>query len=331
MKNYDNFLVTGGAGFIGSHLVKRLVRMKKNVGVIDNFSRGSMRNLAPVADKITIYNKDLTREDGLKQIFSHYNIVFNLAALNTGVDFDMGRTEVMFEQNMLLQMIPLRVAARVGNITDFIQVSSASVYSREAMEKEVPTPETADTYNPEPSKLGYALAKLMGENLAHWYATNTGLRTVIARFINVYGQNDHFDDLGHFIPMMTRKIIEADKQVVVFGSGKQKRSYIFVDDVVDALIFLLEKGQNGQVYNVDAEQEKSVAQVVKMICQILRKNPQLIFDLSKPEGSQRRLLDCSKINDLGWRAKTDFSDGLVRTVRDIKRRLSCRCPQHSTS
>jgi nucleoside-diphosphate-sugar epimerase len=178
-------VVTGGAGFIGSHLVKKLVELGAKVTVVDNFSRGTRKNLKEVKNKIIIKNVDLRQENKVKKIFQGQEIIFNLAALNTGVDYDQGRTQIMFEENMLLQMIPLRVAAKIKSIKKFVQVSSASVYSRQAMEHQVPTPETADTTDPEPSKLGYALAKKMGENLARWYSENSGLWTISTRFINV--------------------------------------------------------------------------------------------------------------------------------------------------
>jgi len=320
--NYKNILVTGGAGFVGSHLVKKLLSIGGyNVGVIDNLSRGKKENLIGVLDKINFYNVDLRCETGLLEIFEGYDLVFNLAALNTGVDFDKGRTELMFEENMLLQLIPLRVAGKTNSIKKFIQVSSASVYTKEAMEIEVPTSELADTSNPEKSKLGYALAKKMGENLAVWYAQNSSLETSIARFVNVYGENDHFDDLGHFIPMMTRKVLLAKKEVEVFGSGEQKRSFLYVKDAVNSLIILANKGGNGEVYNVDSQDEKSIKEIVELIRSILNKKVNFNFDLSKPEGSKRRMLDSSKIRKIGWQPQTSFEDGFRKTILDVEKRL----------
>lgn len=220
-------LVTGGAGFIGSHLVKKLVELGAKVVVLDNLSRGTKANLKGVIKQITFHKVDLTDLSLAQKYFKNQDIIFNLAALNTGVDYDLGRTEVMFEDNMLLQMLPMKMASLNSKNCKFVQVSSASVYSRNAMDNQVPTPETASTDNPEDSKLGYALAKKMGENLAIWYNQNTGLSTYRVRFINVYGENDNFDQMGHFIPVMIRKFIAAKKEVTVFGSGKQKKDFYF--------------------------------------------------------------------------------------------------------
>ena len=320
-KSLDKVIVTGAAGFIGSHLVKHLLKEGYRVTAIDNLSRGDLAFIKDLEGELTFKQLDLTKEEGLLEVFEGHDLVFNLAALNTGVDFDEGRTQIMFEENMLLQMIPLRVAAKTKSIKKFIQISSASVYSRDVMNNVDCIPETADISNPEPSKLGYALAKKMGENLAKWYAENSNLKTVSARFINVFGENDHYDNLGHFIPMMIRKIIEADKEVLVFGSGKQMRSFIYVEDVIQALMFLVNKGKNGEVYNVDSNNEKTVREIVEMIKDYLGKDLILNFDTSKPEGSKRRMLDSSKLKELGWKAKFSFDQALYATIDDVKGRI----------
>ena len=230
MTSLDNahVLVTGGAGFIGSHLSEQLVKIGARVTVADNFSRGSLSNINHIKKQIKIINVDLRSEQGALSATKNQAIVFNLAAINTGVDFDIGRTQYMFEENMLLQMIPMRAAAR-NHVNKFIQVSSASIYSTLAMEQHIPTKESDDQGQPEQSKLGYALAKRAGENLARWYEKNSSMHTVVARFINVYGTNDNFDNLGHFIPTMVRKFLHAKEYVEIFGSGNQKRSFLHVN------------------------------------------------------------------------------------------------------
>ncbi|MBT4652542.1 MAG: NAD-dependent epimerase/dehydratase family protein [Candidatus Pacebacteria bacterium] len=315
-------IVTGGAGFIGSHLVKKLVLLGSKVTILDNFSRGSQDTLKEILSNIKLINTDLRDENKSQKYFDNQEIVFNLAALNTGVDYDLGRTEVMFEDNMLLQMMPLRMAKKSNSVKKFIQVSSASVYSSNAMDNQVPTPEDADISNPEPSKLGYALAKKMGENLASWYNENTSLDTYSVRFINVYGENDNFDDKGHFIPVMVRKFIEAKKKVNIFGSGNQKRSFMHVEDAVSALLTVAEKGVPGEVYNVDSNNEKSIKEVVNLINDYFSSKELILnFDRSKPEGSKRRMLDSSKLKKLGWIPKVGFEDGLNKTVKDIEGRI----------
>jgi nucleoside-diphosphate-sugar epimerase len=324
MKSLKNtpVLITGGAGFIGSHLTRTLLSKGAIVTVADNFSRGTRTNLKEFGENISIINTDLRTERGALQATNGQTVVFNLAAVNTGVDFDVGRTQYMFEENMLLQMMPLRAAAK-NKVHTFIQVSSASIYSTESMEKRVPTKESDDSGYPESSKQGYALAKKMGEYLAGWYSENSTMRTVIARFINVYGTHDNYDDLGHFIPTIVKKFHNARNHIEIFGSGRQKRSFIHVNDAISGLLVLSSRGINGQAYNIDAQDEHTIKEIVVLIQKIMgKKHIRLVFNTDLPEGSKRRMLDTTKINKLGWKPKHEILSSLPEIIEDITERLS---------
>jgi nucleoside-diphosphate-sugar epimerase len=317
-----NILITGGAGFIGSHLSDQLVKSGARVTVADNFSRGTLSNIRHIRGKVTILNVDLRTEEGALRATKNQSIVFNLAAVNTGVDFDIGRTQYMFEENVLLQMMPLRAAAK-NHVDKFIQVSSASIYSTLAMERHIPTKESDDQGEPEQSKLGYALAKRTGENLARWYAKNSPLHTVIARFVNVYGTKDNFDNLGHFIPTMIRKFINSGASIEVFGSGNQRRSFLHVEDAVSALLILAQKGVNGHAYNVDPQDEHAVKEIVLAVQKIMHKqNVRLIFNRQKPEGSKRRMLSNDKITHIGWKPTYTLLGSLPEIIHDVVSRTS---------
>jgi nucleoside-diphosphate-sugar epimerase len=314
-------LVTGGAGFIGSHLTEKLVNLGAKVSVADNLSRGSIKNLNLVKNKIKLYRVDLSLEKNALLATKNQEMVFNLAAINTGVDYDIGRTEYMFEENLLLQIMPIRAAAKNG-VKRFIQVSSASIYSTVAMEKRIPTQESDDGGEPEKSKLGYALAKKMGENLARWYNQDSQMKTVIARFINVYGKGDNFDNMGHFIPVVIRKFLHAkNKSIEVFGSGHQKRSFLDVNDAVDALILLACAGKNGEAYNIDSHDEHTVKQLVYQIQKDLHKSDfHIFFNKLKPAGSKRRILDNTKILKLGWQPHGNVINSIPDLISDISAR-----------
>jgi nucleoside-diphosphate-sugar epimerase len=316
----SNVLITGGAGFIGSHLTEYLLHIGCNVTVADNLSRGSYEYMKAIKKHVEFLPYDLRDENKAVKACKDKDIVYNLAALNTGIDYDSGRTQEMFEENILLQMIPLRAAAKCG-VKKFVQISSASIYSKDAMERRVPTKEEDDGGEPEPSKLGYALAKRMGEKLAEWYSLNNEIHTVRARFINVYGPRDHFDSKGHFIPIMIKKFIDEKITVEVFGSGNQCRSFIHVQDVVSALDVLAQKGKRGEVYNVDSQDEFSVKDVVRLIQKDMKKSSvQLLYNTSLPEGSRRRMLDNSRIKALGWIPKYTLPACLPDVIGDIQRR-----------
>lgn len=319
MKSY-NILITGGAGFIGSHLAEKLIASGARVTIADNLQRNSYANIQRIRKKVRLLRVDLTTLEGALRATKGQDVVFNLAAINTGIDFDIGRTQYMFEENMLLQMQPLRAAA-INRVQQFVQVSSASIYSREAMEKRAPTKETDDGGQPEPSKLGYALAKRMGENLVNWYAQSGSMRIVISRFINVYGTHDHFDSLGHFIPTIIKKFCDAKTSVKIFGSGNQKRSFLHVDDAVEALLLLTQKGRSGEAYNVDPQDEHSVREIVETVRRLMNKNAiRVIYDAAQPEGSQRRMLSNTKIRSLGWKPNHVLSDELPYIIKDVQNR-----------
>jgi nucleoside-diphosphate-sugar epimerase len=319
---YMRILITGGAGFIGSHLAEKLISLGHKVTIADNLSRGSLDNIASIKKNIKFLKLDLRKESDAIIATRNQDLVFNLAALNTGVDYDVGRTQKMFEENMLLQMMPIRAAAQ-NRVQTFIQISTASIYSREAMEKRSPTKETDDGGLPEPSKLGYALAKRMGENLSRWYAKSGHMRSVVARFINVYGTRDHFDSLGHFIPSIIKKIYNAKSSIEVFGSGNQKRSFLHVDDAVNALLLLAQKGENGETYNVDPQDEHSIHEIVYLIRSLMKKeNIPVKFNTHLPEGSARRMLNATKIHALGWRPQHTLQQSLPDITHDAVVRLS---------
>ncbi len=321
MKSH-NILITGGAGFIGSHLAEKLIASGAHVTIADNLKRHSYANIQHIRKSIRFLNVDLTTLQGALKATKGQDIVFNLAAMNTGIDFDIGRTQYMFEENMLLQMQPLR-AASMNKVKKFIQVSSASVYSRKAMEQRAPTKETDDRENPEPSKLGYALAKKMGEKMAAWYSQNTPLYTVIVRPINVYGPRDHFDIMGHFIPTIIRKFIRAKTSIEVYGTGKQKRSFLHVLDLVSALVLLMKKGGNGEIYNIDPQDDHTIKEIVYAVQKAMNlPRISVNFNTSLPEGSKQRLLDNRKILSLGWKPEHFLFNELSDIIKDIQNRYA---------
>jgi nucleoside-diphosphate-sugar epimerase len=177
-------LVTGGAGFIGSHLVEQLVEEGARVRVADNLERGRAENLSAVKNDIEFLKLDLRDLDNCRKACEGMEVVFNLAAKVTGIEYNRNHHADMFENNMLLQQNPLHAAAEKG-VARFIQVSTACIYPHDAI---VPTPESEGTRGePEPTNAGYGWAKRMGERLAEYYARETGMEIGIVRPFNAYG------------------------------------------------------------------------------------------------------------------------------------------------
>ena len=160
--------VTGGAGFIGSHLVEFLIADGAIVTVADNLERGKLSNLDAVRDVIQFLELDLRTQEGSETACRGQEVVFNLAAKVAGIHYNQFHMCDMFENNMLLQQMPIAAAAREG-VMRFCQVSHGLRLS--GMYARVPTPETeGDRGEPEPTNAGYGWAKRMGERLARWYA-----------------------------------------------------------------------------------------------------------------------------------------------------------------
>lgn len=319
LKNFyknKKILVTGGCGFIGSYLVPLLLEFGAKVRIVDDLSRGKLEHLGKNKNHIEFIKTDLTVFKNCLLVCKEINVVFNLAAKNTGIEYDPGHEHEMFTENMLLQIQPLR-AASIQKVPYFLQVSSAVVYPR----KDGIIYEEDASGDPEPSKAGYAYAKKMGELAARWFAQNTKMKVAIARPNNAYGPKDESSITTlHVIPALINKILRGDNPVVMFGSGKQRRSFIHALDFTRGLIHILAfaSSHEPQPINVASSDEFTINQIYKFICEALNENRPVVHDLSKPEGPKRRLPDNTKLKKLGWRQIVPFPKGIKETADYIK-------------
>ncbi len=310
-------LVTGGAGFIGSYLIPLLLELGAKVIVADNLSRGNLKYLKPNLDRISFYKTDLTSFSNCVKVIKGCDIVFNLAAKNTGIEYDPGHEHEMFTENMLLQLMPLKAAAS-SNCSYFLQVSSAVVYPR----KDGVIYEEDVSNVPEISKSGYAYAKLMGEKAATWYAKNTHLQIAIARPNNAYGPRDESAITTlHVIPALANKILRGDNPVVMYGSGKQKRTFTHARDFALGLLYVLAKSASRNPFpiNISSDDELIIDDVFQNICDALDKHPKVIHDQNKPEGPLRRYPDNTRLKKLGWDQTVPFKEGIYETALYIKK------------
>jgi GDP-L-fucose synthase len=169
----------------------------------------------------------------------------------------------------------------------------------------------------EPTNEPYAIAKLAGIQLCQSYHKQYGAKFISAIPANVYGINDHFDENGHVLPTLIKNFHQAclkkTPKVVLWGTGKPKREFFYVDDLADACIFLLKKYDLPEAINVGVGRETSISLLAQKIKQISGFSGELIYDESRPDGNLRRLLDSSKVSALGWKAKTSLDEGLQLT------------------
>lgn len=307
-------VVTGGAGFVGSHLVEHLEQLGAEVVVLDNLSKG--QNLPA---KGQFYAADVRNFDTASFWFKDAFAIFNLAASVAGVLHNMNHNLDMYNENILLQTIPVTAADAIG-VPHFLQTSTVCVY---APENNAPSEEIWGLIGiPHQANGGYAEAKRDGERAVEW--SDLG-HSVIVRPSNIFGPRDYFDEKAHVIPALIRRAIEEDgPELELYGPPEAMREFIYVDDVAWGMLFALAFGEHGEAYNIgcnDALKPDSLENVISMYDlaeQILRVtdnwHKSITSDESLGGGDSIRWADATKLRSLGWNASVDLQWGLYDTV-----------------
>ncbi|HIH39023.1 NAD-dependent epimerase/dehydratase family protein [Candidatus Woesearchaeota archaeon] len=304
------YLVTGGAGFIGSNLVEELLRQENKVVVIDDFSLGKEKNL-PKDKHLTVYKKSIT--DDLLPIMKKHQIaaVFHLAALPR-VQFSIKQPWETHTVNIdgTLKML---IACRDAGIKRFVFSSSSSVYGDQTR---LPLTEEM-TPNP---MSPYALHKLVGEQYCFLFTRLFGMETIALRYFNVYGKRQ--DPAGEYACLIPRfiKMIHEGKQPTIFGDGLQSRDFTHVSDVARANIAAATASRKecfGQAFNIGAGNNVSVNEVTKDIQKILEKKIEPIHapPVIEPKHTRASIKKSKEL--LGWEPKIVFEEGLRQTVEYI--------------
>jgi GDP-L-fucose synthase len=182
-----------------------------------------------------------------------------------------------------------------------------------------PMPESCLLTGPlEPTNEWYAIAKIAGIKLCQAYRRQYGFDAIAAMPTNLYGSGDNFDlNTSHVLPALIRKFHEAKQQgassVVVWGSGTPRREFLFVDDLAEALVFLMNNYSDEGLINVGVGEDVTIHELALLIGRIVGFDGEIIFDRTKPDGTPRKLLDVSRLHALGWRARTALEDGIRTT------------------
>jgi UDP-glucose 4-epimerase len=306
-------LVTGGLGFIGSNLVKRLISLGSKVVIVDDLSKGNAGFLInEIKDRknILFVKRDLTKEM-IKDVIKDENIeiVFHLAARVGGIKYLHRYPATILRDNTLIT-INVFESIRDNNVEKIIYFSSSMVYERSSV---FPLSEDLLTKIPPPIT-SYGFSKLVGEYIAKTYNEEYGIKYVIVRPFNVYGPGEFPGEergLAHVIPDLVKKAIEGQYPLEIFGTGDQTRSFIYISDLIEGVLLAAEKGVNDD-YNIGSEEEVKIIDLAKLIWNICgRKEPFAVKHLQPLKyGVQRRVPDISKIKDLGWGPKVKLEEGL---------------------
>jgi GDP-L-fucose synthase len=209
-------------------------------------------------------------------------------------------------------------AARRAEVEKLLFLGSSCIYPRAAPQ---PISEDALLTSPlEPTNEAYAIAKIAGLKLAAAYRAQYGCDFISAMPTNLYGPGDNFDlDSGHVLPALMRKAHDAvragDAAVTVWGTGAPRREFLHVDDCADALVFLLQRYSSAQTINIGAGEDVSIAELAALVCRTAGFTGEIRFDTTKPDGTPRKLLDVTRLRELGWRTSIDLAEGISETYR----------------
>jgi len=207
-------------------------------------------------------------------------------------------------------------AARRNEVTKLLYLGSSCIYPREA-----PQPMTEDvllTGALEPTNEPYAVAKIAGIKLCQAYRRQYGCNFISAMPTNLYGPGDNFDlESSHVVPALIRKFHAAkergEREVEIWGTGTPRREFLHVDDLADACLFLMAHYEDDEHINVGTGEDISIRDLALLIRDIVHPHAELVFDTSKPDGTPRKLLDVSRLTELGWTASTPLRQGLEAT------------------
>ena len=304
--------ITGGAGFIGSNLTDRLLQNGHEVRVYDNLSTGQLRFLdnAKNDERFSFVEGDLLDEDTLSKAMEGFQMVFHFAA-NADVRFGTDHPRRDLEQNTIATFNVLE-AMRHQSIRKIAFASTGSVYGEAEV---IPTPEDA----PFPIQTSlYASSKLAGESLISSFCEGFDFQAWIFRFVSILGERYTH---GHVFDFY-KKLKRDPTRLEVLGNGKQRKSYLYVQDCIDSILLAIEKGQKKvNLFNLGVDGYCTVNDSIGWICEALGVDPKLNYS-----GGERGwigdnpfiYLDTQKINQMGWKPKLGIQEAILKTIKYLR-------------
>jgi GDP-L-fucose synthase len=296
----DKIFVAGHRGMVGSALLRRLET--------EDFA-----NLL-VRDKSKL---DLTDDSAVAKFFAEEKpaVVILAAAKVGGIKANDDFPVEFLLENLRIQNNVIR-SAYANGVRKLLFLGSSCIYPKFAPQ---PIPESALLSGPlEPTNEAYAIAKIAGIKLCQAYAREHGANFISVLPTNLYGPNDNFDlETSHVLAALLRKAHEAktrkDHELIVWGSGKPRREFLHVDDLVSACVLLLEKYDSPEIINVGCGEDISIRELAELICDVVGFDGKLAWDTTKPDGTPRKLLDITKLRELDWKPSISLRDGIAQT------------------
>lgn len=300
-------LLTGGAGFLGSHITENLIETRA-------VSKSQL--VVPRSKDL-----DLRLRENCQEITQGIDVIIHLAARVGGIGFNQKYPGTLFYDNIMMgtQLIE---AARVAKVKKFVQVGTVCAYP-----KFTPAPfKEDDLWNgyPEETNAPYGIAKKALLVMAQAYRQQYGMNIIYLLPVNLYGPKDNFDlESSHVIPALIRKFTDAvekdEKQVIVWGTGNASREFLYVEDAAEGIIAATEKYDKPAPVNLGTGKEVTIKQLVDLIAQLTDFEGKIIWDASRPDGQPRRCLDTTRAKiEFNFEAKTDLLNGLQKTIKWYK-------------
>jgi len=293
--------VAGHRGMVGSAILRRLAKEDVEIITVDR------------------RNVDLREQQTVRQWVARARpdaIVLAAAKVGGILANDTCPADFIFD-NLAIETNVIQ-AAHLANVERLVFLGSSCIYPKLAPQ---PIKEEALLTGPlEPTNEWYAIAKIAGIKMCQAYRRQYGRRYIAVMPSNLYGQNDNFDlSTSHVLPALIRKFhaakIAGESEVVVWGTGTPLREFLYVDDLADAVVFLMDRYDAGEPINCGTGSDVSIRQLAEMIGRVAGFKGKLVFDTEKPDGTPRKLMDSSRLAALGWRPKTSLEEGVNEVYR----------------
>ena len=307
-----NYLVTGGAGFIGSNIVEHLLKQGENVRALDNFSTGRRENIEPFLDRIDFLEADLCEEEVCRRAVADVDYVLHQAAIPSvprSIDEPVHTCDV----NMM-GTLKLLEAARQAGVRRVVYAASSSAYGDQE------APAKVETLLPSPLS-PYAAAKLAGEYLCQSYSQSMGLDTVCLRYFNVFGpRQDPTSTYSAVIPLFITAILDG-RRPIIYGDGTQSRDFTYIENTVIGNIRAATAPQPlaGRVINLACGEAQSLLELLELVNKNMGQSVEPIFETPRPGDVKHSLADISLARELlGFEVAVDFRQGIERTIEWYK-------------
>jgi GDP-L-fucose synthase len=293
--------VAGHRGMVGAAIVRRLA--SESCEII-------------TADRSAV---DLTRQEAVERWMAEVRpqAIFVAAAKVGGILANSSSPATFLYDNLMIEANVIHAAWRTG-VEKLVFLGSSCIYPKHAPQ---PIPEEALLTGPlEPTNEWYAIAKITGIKLCHAYRHQYGCNFVSAMPTNLYGPGDNFDlETSHVLPALIRKAHEAkvggDKNLVIWGTGTSRREFLHVDDCADALVHIMKVYSDGEHINVGSGEDVTINDLARLVAEVVGFRGEIVRDLSKPDGTPRKLMSGDRLRRLGWGARIGLREGIADAYR----------------